>query len=100
MVGLPLPEGVGTHFRLRRARCTLRGMSERRRGPNHKPLHRATINEGADLAEVNRRLTLVGGRDIPQTSYDWVKRSYLPRLRDGSVLLGDWIEHPKPDGEM
>ena len=74
------------------------------RGPNRTPLHRATIiaaiNEGADLDEINRRLQLVGGRDLPKSSYDWMKRTYLPKVIDGSLMLGEWIEHPKPEGDL
>ena len=79
-------------------------MAARKRGKNREPLHRATIiaaiNEGADLAEVNRRLQSIGARDLPKTSFDWIHRAYLPKFRARSESLGEWIEHPKSAGDM
>lgn len=79
-------------------------MAARKRGKNREPLHRATIiaaiNEGADVAEVNRRLKLIGARDLPETSFAWIKRTYLQKFRARSESLGEWIEHPKPEGQM
>jgi hypothetical protein len=77
------------------------------RGRNWTPAERAIIYAGAigglSLERVNELLASAQStspRSLPAVSYDWIKRSYVPRFATEPALLGECIEHPRPDGDL
>ena len=80
-----------------------------KRGRNWTPAERAIIYAGVigdlPLSRISELLTNVkaqatSSRDLPQTSYDRIKRKYLPAFAANPSLLGECIEHPRPEGDL
>jgi hypothetical protein len=79
------------------------------RGRNWTPAERAIIYAGVfgglTLERINE---LLGDLKIQQTSprtlidtgYERIKRNYCPKFAADPGLLGECIEHPKPEGEL
>ena len=54
----------------------------------------AGVMGGLSNARVNELLSQVKARPLPQTSYNWIVRSYVPFFLGRMERLGAAIEHP------
>lgn len=69
-------------------------MGNKKRTEVERAVIYAGVMGGFSLEKVNELLAAMKSRPLPATSYEWVRRSYVPYFLGDLKRLGAAIEHP------
>lgn len=69
-------------------------MNPGKRSPAERVIIYTTILEGQSLPTVNERLGQIGGRSLPASSYESIRRSYVPYFRGDMTRLARAVVSP------
>lgn len=75
-------------------------MSGARRTEAERAIIYAGVLGEMPLETINKMLASVGARDLVQSSFDSIRKSYVPHFKMDLGQLGDAIKHPPTWGEL
>lgn len=75
-------------------------MPGKRRTEAERAIIYAGVMGGLSNKGVDALLDQVGGRPLAPSSYQWVKKQYVPYFQNDPSRLGAAIEHPPTSGHV